>query len=99
MLRTRIISLPSIEILESFHSFPCHFTFKVIGTADNNFTGRVIACVRDELGIDVDPPMSIRNTKNGKHVSISIEPECESAQKVIGIYSRLSGMDGVVMLL
>lgn len=93
------MSLPSIEILEASHDFPCSYTFKVIGVAGDNFTGRIIACVRDELGINVDPPFSIRNTKNGKHVSISLEPECESPQKVIAIYSRLSGMEGVVMLL
>lgn len=93
------MSLPSIELLEASHQFPCQYTFKVIGVAADNFTGRIIACVRDELGIDVDPPLTIRNTKNGKHVSISLEPECDTPQKVIAIYSRLSGMDGVVMLL
>jgi len=93
------MSLPSVEVLEASHDFPCPFVFKVIGVAGDNFTGRIIACVRDELGIDVDPPFQIRNTKKGAHVSISLEPECDSAQKVLAIYSRLMGMEGVVMLL
>ena len=93
------MSLPSVELLETHHTFPGIYTFKVIGSADANFTGRVIACVRDELGIDLDPPYSLRSTKGGNHVAITIEPECETPQKVLAIYSRLMGMDGVVMLL
>lgn len=93
------MQLPSVEILEAHHDFPCEYTFKVIGSASDNFTGRVVACVRDELGMEVDPPFTLRATKNGLHVSISLTPQCESPQKVLAIYSRLAGMDGVVMLL
>ncbi len=93
------MSLPSVELLESRHSFPCAYTFKVIGVAEDNFTGRVIAHVRDELRMEIDPPFSLRSTKKGTHVSITIEPECESPQQVLAIYSRLMGMDGLFMLL
>lgn len=93
------MSLPSVEVLESHHEFPCRYTFKVIGAADDNFLARVVSAVRDELGLQTDPEYSLRSTKNGNHVAITLEPECESAQKVIAIYSRLTGMDGIVMLL
>ncbi|MCA9083465.1 MAG: DUF493 domain-containing protein [Planctomycetaceae bacterium] len=93
------MSLPSVELLESRHSFPCRYMFKVIGFADNNFTGRVVASVRDELRLDVDPPFTLRSTKRGDHVSITLEPQCGSPQQVIAVYSRLMGMDGIVMLL
>jgi len=91
--------LPSVEILEAHHSFPCQYTFKVIGSADNNFLARVVSAVRDELQMEVDPEYSLRSTKNGKHVAITLEPHCESPQQVLAIYSRLTGMDGLVMLL
>ena len=93
------MSLPSVEVLEAHHEFPCAYTFKVIGTAEGGFTGRVISCVRDELNLEADPPMSIRTTKSGNHVAITLEPVCETPQQVIAIYSRLTGMDGIVMLL
>ncbi|MEZ6126760.1 MAG: DUF493 domain-containing protein [Planctomycetaceae bacterium] len=93
------MSLPSVEVLEASHSFPCPYTFKVIGEASENFTGRVVAHVRDELGMELDPPFTLRSAKNGRHVAITLEPECASAQQVIAIYSRLMGMDGIVMLL
>jgi putative lipoic acid-binding regulatory protein len=94
-----MIKLPSVEVLEMQHSFPCHFTFKVIGSAAENFTARVIACVRDELQLECDPPFSLKATEHGRHVSVTLEPMCESSQQVLAIYSRLSGMDGLVMLL
>ena len=94
-----VIKLPSVELLESRHAFPCHFTFKVIGSAEDNFTARVVACVRDELRMETDPPFTLRNTEHGRHVAVTLEPMCESSQQVLAIYSRLSGMDGLVMLL
>ena len=93
------MGLPSVELLEARHPFPCVYTFKVIGKADENFMARVVAAVRHELGLEVDPNYSLRSTKNGRHVSITLDPYCESPQQVLAVYSRLSGMDGVVMLL
>ncbi len=93
------MGMPSLELLEFHHTFPGTYAFKVIGLADGNFTGRVVASVRDELGLDIDPPYSLRSTTSGKHIAITLEPECESPQKVLAIYSRLMGMEGVVMLL
>ena len=43
------MNLPSAELLEERHEFPCPFTFKIIGTADDNFTARIVAQVREEL--------------------------------------------------
>jgi putative lipoic acid-binding regulatory protein len=94
-----MINLPSTELLEQRHAFPCSYTFKVIGFADQNFTARVIASVRDELNLEQDPPFSIRSTAQGRHVSVTLEPHCESSRQVLAIYSRLSGLDGLVMLL
>ena len=92
------MSLPSAELLEARHSFPCSYTFKVIGAASENFTARVVSHVRDELRLEEDPPYSLRSTRGGKHVAISMEPVCDSAQQVLAVYSRLSGLDGLVML-
>ena len=48
--------LPAIELLESTHTFPCPYTFKVIGRAEGNFVGRVVQSVRRELPPDIEPP-------------------------------------------
>jgi putative lipoic acid-binding regulatory protein len=94
-----MLQLPSAELLETRHQFPCAFTFKVIGYADSNFTARVVSCVRDELQLAADPPFSLRSTAHGRHVAVTLEPLCASSQQVLAIYARLSGLDGLVMLL
>lgn len=94
-----MINLPSAQLLESRHDFPCRYMFKVIGASADNFTARVVASVRDEMRLEADPPFSFRATPNGLHIAITLEPHCESSQQVLAIYSRLTGIDGLVMLL
>ena len=92
-------SLPTVEVLEQTHAFPGPYQFKVIGKADHGFVARVIALVRIELLIDIDPPYRVREAVGGRHLSVTLDPVVQSAQQVIAIYRRLCGLDGVVILL
>ncbi len=92
-------SLPALELLESMHSFPGRYTFKVIGREDMEFEVRVLAAVRTELSEDADPQLSSRRTANGRHIAVTVEPELESAQQVLNIYERLQQLEGLVLLL
>lgn len=91
-------SLPTLELLESRHSFPCPYTFKVIGAGDIDLETAVAGCVRAELALDADPPTSVRTTEGGRHQSVTVEPECPSAQSVLDLYKALRGLDGVLFL-
>ncbi len=91
--------LPSIEVLESRHQFPGPFLFKVIGHADNNFVARAVSAIRETLNLVEDPPCSLRQTAHGRHVSVSLEPDCETAQQVLDVYQAILRLDGLVMLL
>lgn len=90
---------PAIELLESTHDFPCAYTFKVIGRAEEHFVGRVLTTVRGELPPDAEPPFSSRSTSSGRHVSVTLEPTCENAQQVLDIYRALQQVEGIVLLL
>ncbi len=92
-------NLPTIELLESTHTFPCAYTFKVIGLAEENFVGRVVQSVRGELPEDNEPPFSSRRTAAGRHVSVTIEPTLDGASQVLDIYRSLSELEGLVLLL
>lgn len=92
-------NLPTIELLESTHTFPCAYTFKVIGLAEENFVGRVVQSVRGELPGDNEPPFSSRRTAAGRHVSVTIEPTLDDASQVLDIYRSLSELEGLVLLL
>jgi hypothetical protein len=90
--------LASVDLLEKMHAFPSPYLFKIIGSAEEGFVARVIAIVREELAIDVDPPYRLREAVGGRHVSITLEPVVQSAHQVLAIYRRLSALDSLVML-
>ena len=91
--------MPSIELLETTHKFPCIFTFKAIGLTTDCFVGRVLAAVKQELGEDAEPSFSSRKTAGGKHTSVTVEPLVQSAQQVIAIYHQIHEVKGLVMMM
>lgn len=91
--------LPSVELLEAYHQFPCPYMFKAIGRVENGFIARVVAAVRDELAFTADPPYHVRQSVGGRHVSVTMEPRLENPHQVLAVYQRLKGIAGLVMLL
>ena len=91
-------AMPTVELLEKTHDFPCTYLFKIIGTPDQGFLTRVVAVVREELTSEADPPHRVREAVGGRHVSVTLEPIVHSAQQVLAIYRRLGALDGLVML-
>ena len=90
--------LPSIELLESTHSFPCEYMFKAIGKDDHTFAGRVMDAVREETAEDHEPALRFRRTTSGRHICVTIEPRVRDAQQILAIYERMYRLDGLVML-
>lgn len=91
--------LPSVELLEATHQFPCVFAFKAIGVTTDCFVGRVLSAVKTELSEDAEPAFSTRTTAGGKHTSVTVEPEVESAYHIIAIYHRIHALEGIVMVM
>jgi putative lipoic acid-binding regulatory protein len=91
--------LPSIELLESTHTFPGRFIFKVIGRVENGFAARVVAAVREELAHEVDPPHSLREAVGGRHVAVTLEPDIATAEQVLAVYRRVRSITGLVMMM
>jgi putative lipoic acid-binding regulatory protein len=92
-------NLPSIELLETTHTFPLEYMFKAIGKSDRGFVARAVAAVREELKLDVDPPYRLRDAVGGRHVSVTVQPTVATPNDVIAVYRRLAKLDGIVMLL
>jgi len=90
--------MPPLELLESAHTFPGPYTFKVIGKADRGFLARTVAAVREELAHEADPPYRMRESVGGRHIAITLEPQVQTAQQVLDVYRRLSLTVGLVML-
>jgi putative lipoic acid-binding regulatory protein len=90
--------LPAIELLESTHTFPGPYMFKVIGRSDRGFVARTVAAVREELADEVDPPYSVRETSSGRHIAVTLQPTVDSAEQVLAVYRRLRLLVGLVFL-
>ncbi|HEX6986140.1 MAG TPA: DUF493 domain-containing protein [Planctomycetaceae bacterium] len=90
--------LPSVELLESTHTFPGDYVFKVIGEDDRTLAARVMAAVRAETPADHEPAMSIRRTASGRHMCVTIVPRVTDARQVLAIYERFYALDGLVMV-
>ncbi len=90
---------PSIDLLTSTHTFPGKYMFKAIGRTEDDFLGRIVAIVREELQQTFDAPYQTRETSGGRHVSVTIEPWVESAEQVIAVYTRIQSESGLVMLM
>jgi len=90
--------LPARELLESTHDFPCTYMFKVIGEDDRCFAARVVSLVRETTGADEDPEFSIRRTKNGRHLAVTLQPKVAGAGQILEIYEGIYGLKGLVMV-
>ena len=90
--------MPPVELLESTHQFPGPYMFKAIGKVENGFVARVIAAVREELEVAVDPPFSFRESVGGRHVSVTLEPTVQTAEQVLAVYRRIKKTDGLLLL-
>jgi putative lipoic acid-binding regulatory protein len=89
----------SLALLEETHDFPCGFMLKVIGRAEEAFVERVVAAIRQCQQAEVDPPFRVRQTPNGRHVAVTLEPHVQSAEEVLALYQRIRTIRGVVMVM
>ena len=90
---------PSVDLLNANHAFPCNYTMKVIGYARDGFVARIVSIVREELEQEVDPQFRLKETANGKYLSITLEPKVEGPEQILALYSRISQTDDVVMMM
>lgn len=91
-------NLPSVELLESTHQFPCEYVFKAIGHASDEFVARVVAAVRVALALDNDPPFRVRAATGGRHLAVTLTPEVRSGEEVLAVYSRVRETAGLLFL-
>jgi len=87
--------LPSINLLESTHKFPCVFTFKVIGDARSDLTRDTLHSASAALGQDRDLKHSIRQSAAGNHTAITLSVPVHSALEVHAVYHELLKIPGI----
>ena len=90
---------PSLELLDSAHVFPGVYKFKAIGDGANHFEERVISAVRSEVGDQAAIAHTVRSTKGGRHVSLTLDVDVQNAEQVHLIYAKIRDLDGLLLLL
>ena len=89
---------PSEDLLESSHPFPGTYQIKAIGTHEDDFVARVVEAAAQELATPSELDHKVRVTPNGKHVSLTLEMNVQSAEQVRAIYARLREVKGITLL-
>jgi putative lipoic acid-binding regulatory protein len=87
--------LPNLELLEATHSFPCSFTFKVIGDSRPNFAEDALSLTREAIGEAREISHTCRNSASGIHTAISILVHLKNAGEVHAVYSQLLKLTGL----
>jgi putative lipoic acid-binding regulatory protein len=89
---------PSQDLLESNHPFPGTYQIKAIGTSEDDFVSRVIDAVVTELATPGELDHTVRVTPNGRHVSLTLEINVQSADQVRAIYAAIREVKGLTLL-
>jgi putative lipoic acid-binding regulatory protein len=89
---------PSVELLESVHQFPGTYQIKVIGSTADDFPGRLLAAVQEELAAASDIDHSVRRSPNGRHVALTLDLSVQTPDQVRAIYARIREVPGVTLV-
>ncbi len=84
---------------ETLFSFPCSFPIKAMGRADSGLESAVIEIIgRHAPGID-DAAVSIRPSRGGKWIAVTVTIEAQGKPQLDAIYQELSAHELVVWAL
>lgn len=77
------------KLLSEHHDWPCRYHFKFVVPAEQE--DKVRALIE---GADV----SVRPSRNGKFVSVTLEAVIDSPEDVVEIHTRASAIEGLIAL-
>ena len=89
----------SSETKESLLDFPCEFLLKAMGEATFGFDALVVGIVREFVPDLSEGAVSVRESRNGKYLSVTVNILATSQQQLDDIYIALSSHERVLMTL
>jgi putative lipoic acid-binding regulatory protein len=90
---------PSVDLLETTHAFPGVYRIKAIGSNEGGFVDRTLAAAAAELASPAEIDHSVKETRGGRHTSVTLDLAVQSAEQVRRIYERLRQVEGLTLLL
>jgi len=83
---------------ENLLEFPCHYQFKAMGTAGDDFKDAVVAAVDQHATVSRDAVRS-RPSGKGTYQAVSVLVTLHNYEQLTAIYADLKKIDELKMLL
>lgn len=87
------------EAAESLLTFPCDFPIKAMGRDAEDFEATVLALVRRHAPDLKEQAVSVRPSRNGRFLSVTVTIRAVSQEQLDAIYRELSSSEAVLMAL
>jgi hypothetical protein len=71
-------------------TFPCEFTFKIIGLSSAEFEAQVLVLMRQHFPKLGEGAIKLRPSQNGKYIALSVTVEAQSQEQLDGAYQELT---------
>jgi hypothetical protein len=84
---------------ETLLTFPCDFTLKVFGLANDTFEATVLAIIHKHAPNLSGRQIKTRKSENGKYLALSVTIHVDSKLQLDNLYRELSASPYVLMAL
>ena len=86
-----------LALLESQHSFPGPYTFKVIYRNKDDMSEHIRARIKEATGIKItDGQVAVRSSSAANFLSMTLDMDIQTAQEVLDVYDVLSTVEDIV---
>lgn len=79
--------------------FPCRFPIKVMGERHDAFAQTILQAVQQHAPGTVETDIQVRESSNGRYLSLTVTVEAVSREQLDAIYRALSGHEMVKVVL
>lgn len=85
----------NLQLLE----FPCDFPIKAVGNAREDFVRIILELVREHAPEVTEQDVKVRESRNGRFMSVTVTVRAQSAEHVKTISAALSECEHIIMSL
>ncbi len=83
---------------DSLLTFPCSYVLKIVTTTDINLA-RSLAMVKPHVPEIVETDITVKNSREAKYVSFSLNFKAQSQQQLDALYRDLTAQKDIVFVL
>lgn len=80
-------------------TFPCDFPLKIMGRTSPDFDALVVSIVLRHVGELREGAVSLRESRGGAYVSVTVTVQAESQDQLDALYRELSAHERILMVL